>query len=106
MQALEVGDYAVLRAAGTPHLLLDVRNADEIARCSLPDFLHIPVAQLGQRLAELEPWRDQPIYCLCHHGGRSRMAQTLLLRHGFQAININGGIDAWARQVDPGMVRY
>jgi rhodanese-related sulfurtransferase len=45
--------------------------------------------------------RDAPVVVMCHHGGRSRMVVNLLQRAGFDnALNLEGGIDAWTRQID------
>jgi rhodanese-related sulfurtransferase len=44
---------------------------------------------------------------VCHHGVRSRAAQSFLAARGFrEVVNLAGGIDAWARRVDPTMGVY
>ena len=51
--------------------------------------------------------RDTALAFLCHHGVSSRGAAERFAAHGFrQVFNIEGGIDAWAREVDPGLPRY
>jgi len=84
-------------------VLLDVREQWEVALVSLPGAVHIPLGELEQRLAELP---HEPIIAYCHHGIRSAQARDLLLAHGFDASHLEGGIDAWARDRDPGMARY
>ncbi len=89
--------------------VLDVREDWEVqTACVRPDgfeFRHIPMGQLVQRLAELDP--ALPIACLCHHGGRSMQVAQYLNQKGFQQVaNIAGGINAWSVQVDPSVPRY
>ncbi len=92
--------------AGTRSLdgvLLDVREPWEVELVSLPGAIHIPLGELEQRRGELPPGR---IVAYCHHGIRSAAARDLLLAHGIPATHLEGGIDAWARDNDPAMVRY
>lgn len=104
MEEIEVEEYAALRAS-TPHVVLDVREAWEFERCHLPDSRHIPLGELGLRVAELD--RTQLLVVVCHHGLRSRAAQAWLLSQGYtRVVNLAGGIDAWARRVEPSMALY
>lgn len=87
------------------NVLLDVREAHEIAICQIEGSLHIPMSEVPRRLAELPG--NQALYVLCHHGGRSMRVTQFLRANGFpQATNIAGGIEAWAEKVDPGVPRY
>ncbi len=99
---LTVDDYATLRATGTDHLLLDVREADEVAFGSIAGSLHIPLRQLPLRLAGLAAWKDRLVVCQCKVGGRSAQAAAFLRRNGFtQVRNLAGGIAAWRAAIDP-----
>lgn len=92
-------------AAPDPPLVLDVRDPWERALCHLQDSVHIPLQALPERVAELDPQR--PTVVLCHHGVRSFQAARWLAHRGFaQVANLAGGIDAWAREVDPTMAVY
>jgi rhodanese-related sulfurtransferase len=85
--------------------LLDVRGPDEVAIAALPGAVHIPMAEIQSRLAELDPAAS--IVVLCHHGVRSEMAGRFLERNGFTAVaHLAGGIDAWSQQVDAAVPRY
>ena len=96
---------AELRATGAPHCLLDVREPHELAICSLEGALAIPLGQVPAQLKALP--QDRPIFVLCHHGTRSGMAVDYLRRQGFSNVyNVAGGIDAWARRIDPGLAIY
>lgn len=88
-----------------PPCVLDVREHWERALASLPGSLHIPLNQIPLRLKELDA--STAIIALCHSGGRSRRAAEYLLAQGYSRVaNLAGGIDAWAREVDPGMNTY
>lgn len=104
----ELVEFVRLRGAERP-LLLDVREAWEVAtaRFELPgaNAVHMPMRELPVRLAELDPAR--PILGLCHHGIRSLQCIAFLLQRGYPDVyNIDGGIDAWSREVDPSVPRY
>lgn len=91
--------------SGDNLVLLDVREAEELAICVLPDAVHIPLGELSVRANELDP--DSEIVCICHHGIRSASAAVGLYRLGFESIwNLIGGMDRWSREVDPSMERY
>jgi len=94
------GLTGVRRLEGT---LLDVREPWEVELVSLPGAVHIPLGELEQRWAELP---TGPVTVYCHHGVRSAAGRDILLTHGIQATHLEGGIDAWAREHDPEMVRY
>lgn len=86
-------------------LLLDVREEDEVRLCALPGSLHIPMNLIPLRHNELPD--DVPIIVYCHHDIRSLNVARYLAHVGFEHVaNLQGGIDAWARQIDPTMARY
>ena len=88
-----------------PPIVLDVREDDELKICVMPTFVHIPLGDLSQQLSQLP--KDQLIVTVCHHGYRSLQAGLFLKSHGFdQVSNLEGGIHAWADQVDAGMGQY
>ena len=108
---IAVQDLAAFVAAHADQapLMLDVREPWELAtaRLDLPGatLLHIPMATLPARRAELDPAR--PVAVLCHHGARSLQCVAYLRQHGHAAVyNVAGGIDAWSRQVDASVPRY
>jgi rhodanese-related sulfurtransferase len=91
---------------GETFRLIDVREADEWAVARLPRAELIPLSQFQQRAAaELSP--DEALILYCHHGLRSGRAQGYLKAQGYaNVLNLSGGIDAWALQVEPTMKRY
>jgi rhodanese-related sulfurtransferase len=86
-------------------LLLDVRQDWETRLCRLEPALHIPIEELEVRAAELDPGEEIVVYC--HQGVRSAAVAHYLRQLGFRDVkNLAGGLDAWARTVDPSMRRY
>ncbi len=86
--------------------LIDVREADEWAIARLPEAELIPRSKF-QQLATQELAPDETIILYCHHGMRSARAQGFLKAQGYtDVLNLTGGIDAWALQVDPTLKRY
>lgn len=101
---MTVNEYAAWRRENKPHVLLDVRQPEEYAAARLSGAVLIPLAELPGRLAELP--RGLPLVVLCHHGMRSAHAVHHLREAGFDALNLSGGIDAWSRDIDPGIPLY
>ena len=100
---IDVTTAAQLQREGA--LLLDVREADEVATCAIAGSQHIPMRQIPENVASLP--RDRLILVQCHHGGRSLRVTQYLRAQGFtQVSNVAGGIDAWAEQIDPALPRY
>jgi rhodanese-related sulfurtransferase len=86
-------------------LVVDVREPWEVELCRIDGAVAIPLGDIARRAGELP--RDRPLVMVCHHGGRSQHAATLLSGSGFaQVHNMRGGIDAWALEVEPTMKRY
>ena len=102
---ISVEELAQWRDSGTPCVLLDVREPDEIEAASLPGSVYIPMREIPLRHGELD--KSATIAVLCHHGGRSERVAQFLAFQGFGKVyNVEGGIDAYARQVDPSIPRY
>ena len=85
-------------------VLLDVRDDWETKLCRLPNALHMPVEEVELRADELRA--DDEIVVYCHHGVRSAAVAEYLRQRGFNAKNLAGRLDAWARGMDPSMRRY
>jgi len=86
-------------------VLLDVREPREADIAHIDGARNIPLRELPGRLAELSGHGE--IVTLCHHGPRSLKAREILRGAGFANVrSLAGGIDAWAREVDPEVPRY
>lgn len=88
-----------------PLVLLDVRQDWETRLCRLDHALHIPIEEIELRSEELDSSAETVVYC--HQGVRSAAVAEYLRGLGFSNVrNLAGGLDAWARSVDPSMRRY
>ncbi|HHI77112.1 MAG TPA: sulfurtransferase [Gammaproteobacteria bacterium] len=86
-------------------LLLDVREPWEFEICHLPGSELVPMQQVPAWAETADP--EQEIVVICHHGIRSRQVALYLEHLGFSNIvNLAGGVDAWARELDPRMATY
>jgi len=84
--------------------LLDVREPHEFEISRIEGTRLIPLGELPKHLSELDPTTRYVL--LCKTGGRSLQATNLLRGAGFDAVNLRGGINAYARQVDPSIPVY
>ena len=86
-------------------LLLDVREPWEFEICHIVGSINLPMAQIPQNLHRFQ---DTPeIVVICHHGIRSQhVIQFMQQLNGSTLINLEGGVEAWAREVDPDMPVY
>ncbi|MBX3177266.1 MAG: molybdopterin-synthase adenylyltransferase MoeB [Candidatus Hydrogenedentes bacterium] len=85
--------------------ILDVRNPEEWQICRIDGAILIPVGELPARLDELDPAREILVHC--KSGVRSAKAVGILREAGFQNVsNVRGGIQEWARRIDPSMPLY
>ena len=85
--------------------LIDVREPWEFDICHLQNSELVP---MGQVPARLQLFHESPEYVIiCHHGIRSLQVINFLAHHGIQnTINLDGGVDAWAREIDLTMPLY
>ncbi len=84
-------------------LLVDCREEEEWRFNRLPGARWFPLS----RFAENPPPGDIPVIVYCHHGMRSlRAAAWLRSRGNHQAWSMQGGIDCWAREIDPAVPVY
>jgi rhodanese-related sulfurtransferase len=77
-------------------LVLDVREDNEWAAGRAPDSLHISLNEVPDRLDTLA--KDRMVVCVCRSGARSSRAGKFLIEQGFDAVNLEGGIIAWAAE--------
>lgn len=98
---------------GDDFLLLDVRERHELAQASLPpgQFELAPLSELAARRLEALPPAAQDknatLLVMCHHGIRSAQVTVWLQQQGWtNVLSVAGGIDAYAREVDPSVGLY
>lgn len=99
--ATELNEYLITNSP----LLLDVREQWEWDRCRISDSRLLPMGQIITQIQNLD--KAQETVIICHHGIRSMQVSKYFDSIGFEKIiNLHGGIDAWAKQVDPTMPLY
>jgi len=99
---------AQLRAeldSGTKPILLDVREPDELDISRLDGVTLIPMGEIPDRYNELDPNAD--IVLVCRSGSRSAKVMAFLDEMGFTRLrNLDGGMNAWATEIDPSLPVY
>jgi rhodanese-related sulfurtransferase len=73
-------------------LLVDVREDDEWLAGHVAGAMHVPLAQVGS----VELPQEGTVLVVCRSGGRSSKAVAALTAAGVQAVNVDGGMTAWA----------
>lgn len=102
---LTPGQLAARLAGGEALQLIDVREPFEAAIARIEGSELIPLGRLGESLSAIRT--DVPVVLYCHHGPRSERAAAMLSRAGMTNVtDLAGGIDAYAREVDPALARY
>lgn len=92
--------------------LIDCREANELEKASLPEFMHLPMGEYGRwadqfEKGELSLDKDKETVVMCHHGIRSANFCFFLSQQGFTKVrNLVGGIDAYAKLIDPSVPQY
>jgi rhodanese-related sulfurtransferase len=110
---ISVQEVAAKRANDDEFILLDVREAHELTYANLGNGVeHAPLSDIAERRLEALPesvrqGKNAEIIVLCHHGNRSGQVTGWLIQQGWSnVLNMAGGIDAYARQVDASVGRY
>ena len=102
---IEAKELAARLNNGTKVRLIDVREPHELEISRLPDADLIPLGELAARMYELDSAEE--IVLFCKVGTRSARALEVLASAGFRKMkNLKGGINAWAREVDPSLPVY
>jgi len=87
---------AVMLINRSDAVLLDIREKKEFDTGHIVDSVHIPLAKLGTRVAELEKYKAKPVIIACRLGQTSTDAVKILKSAGFeQVMRLSGGITEW-----------
>ena len=93
--------------SGEPPRLIDCREVDEWEICRLENAELLPLSEFAERYRGVLGDMAEPALIYCHHGVRSLHAAQWLAAQGYGGVrSMAGGIDAWARLIEPGMRRY
>jgi len=105
IKSITVHDLKARMDAGDQPIILDVRDPHEWEISAIDGSLRIPKGQVVVRAAEIP--RDHEVIVHCKTGIRSRDSIIMLQEQGFtNLVNLKGGINAWAREIDPSQPTY
>ncbi len=91
--------------AGEKPILLDVREPWEFSICKIEGSVNISMSEPEKLINELNA--NNEIIAICHHGMRSFQVCNYLENNGFnKVLNLDGGIDSWAKTIDTDMAQY
>tara|TARA_B110000196_G_scaffold53658_1_gene44311 strand:+ start:211 stop:528 length:318 start_codon:yes stop_codon:yes gene_type:complete len=91
--------------AGEKPILLDVREPWEFSICKIEGSVNISMSEPEKLINELNA--NDEIIAICHHGMRSFQVCNYLENNGFNnTLNLDGGIDSWAKTIDTDMAQY
>ena len=91
--------------AGEKTILLDVREPWEFSICKIEGSVNISMSEPEKLINELNA--NDEIIAICHHGIRSFQVCNYLENNGFnKVLNLDGGIDSWAKTIDTDMAQY
>ncbi|KGX83673.1 rhodanese-like domain-containing protein [Pontibacillus marinus] len=77
--------------------IIDVREDEEVANGMIPTAKHIPLQQIPEAINDLD--QDQEYIMVCRSGGRSMNAASFMNQHGYNTINMAGGMLDWDGEV-------
>lgn len=89
---IDVQTLATERRAG--RRVFDVRQPDEYEEIRVPDAVLVPLADVPEEIEQFEG--TDTVYVICRSGARSRKAVEFLRANGIDAVNVAGGMLAWA----------
>jgi rhodanese-related sulfurtransferase len=104
MRRIDVAQLAAQLEHEDP-MLLDVREPWEFEVCHIDGSINIPMGQVSQQLEQLQTASE--VVVICHHGVRSQQVIGFLQQQlTAELVNLDGGVDAWARAIDADMPVY
>ena len=105
MQSITPEQLKLRLEQGEQPVLLDVRDSWEFEICRIDGSQNIPMSEVPQQMSSLN--KEAETIVICHHGMRSFQVGSYLENLGHtRIINLDGGIDLWAKTVDHDMPQY
>jgi rhodanese-related sulfurtransferase len=111
---IKVADYEARRTNDENYILMDVREPQELRFANLdkdPRLTLVPLSKLARHQLDALPdelkEKSTDIIVMCHHGVRSAQVTAWMLQQGWEnVLSLEGGIDAYAREIDPAIGLY
>lgn len=85
-------------------ILLDVREKEELDIAKITPCLWIPMDLIAKEYSKIDI--SLPVVVMCHGGRRSSLVAKFLKKLGYEVSNLEGGIEAWSKNIDPKVPRY
>lgn len=105
VKSISVKELSERMCSGEKIHVIDVREPFEWEICRIDKTLNIPMSSLTKSIEKIPD--SEPTVIMCHHGVRSFHVIQYLQTKGFdQLMNLEGGIHAWALEIDEAMARY
>ena len=105
MKTILPGELKQRLDAGDKPILLDVREPWEFSICKIEGSVNISMSEPEKLIDKLNA--NDEIIAICHHGMRSFQVCNYLENNGFNnTLNLDGGIDSWAKTIDTDMAQY
>lgn len=105
MTAIELRDFLATNIS--PVTIIDVREEIELKHGMIAGAIHIPMQSVPNQLNSLEEHKNDTVVLICRSGKRSNQIGLFLEQVGFtDLINLNGGMNEWAADVDSAMAVY
>ena len=102
---IQPSEVQSLRDKGEKFIFLDVREDEELEIAKISNAMHIPMGDVPSKVNLLDD--NIPIVVFCHPGQRSAMVTQFLKQLDFEDVrNMQGGIEAWANEIDTNIPRY
>jgi rhodanese-related sulfurtransferase len=107
MKQMNPSELQTLLSSGAQPLMLDVREANELPYGMIDGSQHIPMNDIPARLEEFADYKQQTVVLICRSGKRSAQVGQFMEHVGFtDVINLDGGMNGWATDVDTSMTVY
>ncbi|KAA0956444.1 rhodanese-like domain-containing protein [Planococcus kocurii] len=98
MKVISTQELQTLLELGKQVNIIDVREASEVAGGKIPGAVNMPLGLLEFKMNELD--KSEEYYVNCQAGGRSGSACKFLDYQGYKVINVEGGMNAWAGDIE------
>ena len=107
MKQMTAIEFSTLLLSEAPPVMIDVRESHELIHGMIEGAIHIPMNEIPARLEELGPYQNKTVAIICRSGKRSAQVGQFLEHVGFNdVINLEGGMNSWAIDVDTTMSTY
>ncbi|QLK86292.1 rhodanese-like domain-containing protein [Staphylococcus sp. 17KM0847] len=93
MKEITVDELKTKLLSNEPIHIIDVREDHEVAMGMIPNTKHIPMQEITQHLKSFDA--DKTYYIVCAGGVRSARVVDYLTENGIDAVNVEGGMNAW-----------